>query len=92
MTVMYCRIEGESADLEGEIRQFCRLHALRVSFPGRVGRPRVNIDVQKVLNTYSRLKNIHKVAQELGYTSGTVWRTLKAAGVSCERVVVERRG
>ena len=44
-----------------------------------LGRPRGKYPIQNVLKAYGLKKNYKAVAEELGLSSGTVWRIVKNA-------------
>ena len=40
-----------------------------------------NIDINKIINLYSKLKSVHKVAEKIGISFATVWKKLKHMGL-----------
>ena len=50
-----------------------------VNMVNGIGRPRGKYPVQNVLKAYRLRKNYKAVAEELGLSSGTVWRIVKNA-------------
>ncbi len=45
----------------------------------RLGRPKANVNIDKVLECRKQNKSIRQIAQELGMTNNLVFRTLQSA-------------
>jgi len=76
---------GGSAEELGRLREICQQNGWQFKAMREFGRPRGEYPVQKVVNTYSRLKGIRATARELGMSSGVAYRILKEAGVLSPR-------
>jgi len=64
-----------------KLAEVCRENHWQLRVVRRIGRPGKKCDVQKILNTFSRLKGIRATARELGLSSGVTYRVLRDAGV-----------
>jgi DNA invertase Pin-like site-specific DNA recombinase len=54
-----------------------------------IGRPRANVDVQKVLNAYQDTKGIRAAARIAGCSSGTAWRIIKGVQKGDSKVLLQ---
>lgn len=67
------------------LQDLCLLYNLRLTVSdgpaGTLGRPRRQIDVEKVYDAYRRHRTVRGAARELGLPPGTVWDRLKQMGV-----------
>ena len=82
---------GGSAEELGWLREICEQNGWQMKVMRGFGRPRGKYPVQKVVNTYSRLKGIRATARELGLSSGVTYRVLRDAGVLLPREGLTKR-
>lgn len=47
-----------------------------------IGRPRVEISTDKVLNAYGEYRSVRAAARSLNISSGTAWQRLKDVGIT----------
>jgi len=73
------------------LEQVCRQNHWQMRVMRRIGRPGKKCDVQKILNTFGRVKGVRAVARELGLNPGPVYRVLRDAGVLPPREGLTKR-
>ena len=83
-------VGGSQAEL-ARLEKVCRRNGWQMKVMRGFGRPRGEYPVQKVVNTYSRLKGIRATARELGMSSGVAYRILKEAGALSPREGLTKR-
>lgn len=79
---------GALAELElGILQERVQAGMERARREGRaIGRPRVRVGVQKILDAYARLGSVRAVARELGISPGVAYARLREAGALSKRV------
>ena len=63
-----------------ELKEICSQKGWKFKAMNRIGRPKGNHSVKKVLNAYSKVGKIRAVARMLDMNPGTVYRILKEHG------------
>lgn len=71
-------VDGSGQDVI-QLKEICQKNGWEMKVMRRIGRPRVEYPVQKVVNAYRELKKIRAVARRLGINPGPVYRILKEA-------------
>lgn len=76
---MVIYVAGATAPELAAVEDFCEQHGWALKVLRRNGRPRANVPVQKVLDTYKRLQKVRATARFLGIHPGHVSRVVAAA-------------
>lgn len=81
MSVMKVYVtDGIDADI-GKLEEYCRLNGWEIKLIHRIGRPRMNHDVKKVMNAYECEGTVRGAARRLDLNPGAVWRILEQEGI-----------
>lgn len=76
---------GGSEEEIKRVQRFCQENGWGFRVVNRIGRPKANYPVQKVLDAYERVQSIRGAANLLSIPPGTVYGILKRAGIIGKR-------
>ena len=82
---------GGSEEELSRLGKICQQNGWEMRVTRGFGRRRREYPVQKILNTFSRLRGIRATARELGLSSGVTYRVLRDAGVLSPREGLTKR-